>query len=207
MFFKFVPLLVSTLVCLVVARRASHEKLVTFWLLWSGCIHLFMELSYGFFPEVVTQGSQIGFLEFMAQPAGMFSFLDPHWWSGLYTQYGRYDGRYVTHDSVILMVTQAELVMAPGCFALAWMIAKRNRWRHGVQILLCTLQAYGTYVYFFDPVYRGTWSTVMTHDIFDLFTFVIGLNGLWIAVPMIMIWQSSRAIAEMAAVTARETTS
>jgi hypothetical protein len=198
MFFTFVPLLLATAFCAWFARRVPRERLITFWLLWSGFIHICMELSYGFFSEMVTHGSEVSFGQFMLQPAGMFSFLDPHWWSGLYAQYARYDGRYVTHDPVILLVTQAELVMGPGCFLLVWMIAKQNRWRHAVQPVLCTLQAYGTYVYFFEPVYRGTWNSVMTSNSFDLFTFVIALNGLWIAVPALMIWQSSRAIATMA---------
>lgn len=112
----FPPLLLTGL-CIVVALRLRRERLVTGWLLWSGMIHVFMELSYGFFSDVVTQRSDITFAEFMAQPTSAFGFLDPRWWAHIYEQYARYDGRYLDHDPMILLITHAELLMGPPCWA------------------------------------------------------------------------------------------
>lgn len=190
----FVPPLLLTALCVVLAARAPGERLVVGWLLWSGMIHIFMELSYGFFPDEVVRRSAITFSEFMVQPTSVFGFLDPHWWAHMYEQYARYDGRYLDHDPVILLITQVELLMGPACLLLVALIARRSPYRHPVQLMLCTAQIYGTYVYFFTPIYRGDWSVTMTHELFDLWTYVIFLNGLWIVIPALLIVQSLRAV-------------
>ena len=48
------PMLLLSVVAGAVAWRCRRERLVTYWLLWSGLIHLVMEASYGSFPEQVT---------------------------------------------------------------------------------------------------------------------------------------------------------
>jgi cholestenol delta-isomerase len=189
---SFVPLLLLTVGAAVLAWRLRRERLVTFWLLWSGLIHLVMEASYGLFHDVVTTASTTTFNEFMAKPASIGSWFDPRWWANIYSQYARYDARYVEHDPVILFICYSELVLGPLCFLLVYLIHRESRLRHPVQILLCTAQIYGTALYLLAPVIQGSWDRVMTHDTGELFQFVIGTNAMWIVIPGIMLTQSLR---------------
>ncbi len=190
--YRFVPLLVLTVVCVVVAYRLDKERLVIFWLLWSGLIHLLMEVSYGVFAELVTTPTQTTFTEYMLQKTSILSWFDLRWWASIYEQYAQYDGRYALQDDVNRYICYSELVMGPLCFLLVALIVRESKYRHPVQVMLCTMQIYGTLLYFLMPIVDGTWGTVMTTNLFDLIVYVIILNGIWIVVPSLLLVQSAR---------------
>ncbi len=187
------PMLLFTLAAAAFAWRMKRERLLTFWLLWSGLIHIVMESSYGLLPHVVTARATTTFTQYLFTPAPIASWFDPRWWASVYGQYARYDGRYTVADPTILFICYTELLLGPLCFLLVWMIQSGNRLRHRVQLVLCTAQFYGTVLYFVAPMIQGNWSTVMTHDTFELIVFVISLNGLWMVIPGWMIYQSFTA--------------
>jgi hypothetical protein len=153
-----------------------------------------MELSYGFFPEVVTGRSAITFSEYVMMPSDPATWFTPDYWASIYEQYARYDARYAWHDPTIVTLSRLEILMGPSCFVLVWLVLEQHAWRHPVQLVLCSIQCFGTLVYFFEPVVAGTWSEVFTSDPLELWTFVLFLNGLWIGVPIVMIYQSFRAV-------------
>lgn len=186
---NFIPWVALTVACALVARRVLRERLVVFWLLWSGVVHVAMEASYGLFPEVVRARATTTFGEFMLSGSD-WSWFDPRWWSATYGQYARYDGRYAEHDPIIVFICYTEILLGPACFLLAWMIQRRHRLRHPVQLVLCTCQIYGTVLYFAQPLFAGNWAETITDDPFELLVFVVVLNGLWIGAPLAMIAQS-----------------
>lgn len=185
-----IPMLLLTLASAALAFRLRRERLITYWLLWSGLIHLVMEASYGSFHEVVTSRSTITFTEFLFSHVPISSWIDPRWWASIYIQYARYDARYSEQDPLVIFICYTEFLLGPLCFYLVWLIHKGSAYRHRVQLILCTAQFYGTVLYFFAPVVQGSWSRVMTHDSFELWVYVIILNALWMIVPGIMIYQS-----------------
>jgi hypothetical protein len=187
-----VPMLLLTVAAGAAAWRLRRERLVSYWLLWSGLIHIVMEASYGAFHQVVTTKSTITFTEFLFTHVPISSWFDPRWWASVYTQYARYDARYSEHDPLVIFICYTEFVLGPLCFYLVYLIQTGSAYRHRVQILLCTAQFYGTVLYFFAPMLQGTWDRVMTHDPLELWAFVIILNGLWMIVPGAMIVQSLR---------------
>jgi hypothetical protein len=186
------PMLFFTIGSAAVAFRFRRERLTTFWLLWSGLIHIVMEASYGTFHYVVTSRSTTTFTEFLFSRISITSWVDPRWWASIYIQYARYDGRYFEGDPVVIFICYTEFVLGPLCFLLVYLIQKNSPYRHRVQLLLCTAQLYGTVLYFVAPVLQGTWSRVMTKDPFELAVFVFGLNALWMIVPVGLLYQSLR---------------
>lgn len=185
------PALLITIGCAVLGHRARHERLATFWLLWSGFfIHLVMELSYGRHPEVVTARATTTFTEFALSPASLGDWFDARFWARVYGQYARYDARYVGAEPTVVFICFTEAVLGPLCLLVAWLIQTGSALRHPLQLLLCTAQFYGTVLYFTHPIVSGTWSSVMTHDPFELWVFVLLLNGIWMVIPGLMIAQS-----------------
>src|SRR5579859_6265143 len=96
------PMLLLTLGAAALAWKLKRERLVTFWLLWSGLIHIVMEASYGTFHEVVTTKSTVTFTQFLFSHVGIASWFDPRWWASVYTQYARYDARYMEQDPLVI---------------------------------------------------------------------------------------------------------
>lgn len=185
------PALLITIGLAALATRAKRERLAVFWLLWSGFfIHLVMELSYGRHPEVVTGRATTTFTEFALSPAGLGEWFDARFWARIYGQYARYDARYVNAEPTVVFICFTEAVLGPLCLLVAWLVHKDHPLRHPLQLLLCTAQFYGTVLYFTAPIVAGTWSQVMTRDPFELWVFVIILNGIWMIIPGLMIWQS-----------------
>ncbi len=189
---SLIPMLLLTAASAGLAFRLRRERLISFWLLWSGLIHLFMEASYGAFSQVVQTRATTTFTEFLLSPAPLTAIVDPRWWASVYTQYARYDGRYAEHDPLVIFICYTEFILGPLCFFLVWLIQKGSPFRHRVQLVLCTAQFYGTVLYFVAPMLQGTWSRVMSHDPFEVADFVVGLNGLWMLIQGIMIVQSLR---------------
>ena len=72
-----VPMLLLTVGAAAVAVRLKRERLVTFWLLWSGLIHIVMEASFGTFHEVVTTRATTTFTQFLFSHVSPASWFDP----------------------------------------------------------------------------------------------------------------------------------
>src|SRR4051812_15205394 len=104
------PILFLTIASGFVAFRLRRDRLTTFWLLWSGIIHIVMEASYGAFHYVVTSRSTITFGEFVFSRISMTAWLDPRWWASIYVQYARYDGRYFEGDPVVIFICYTEFL-------------------------------------------------------------------------------------------------
>ncbi len=186
------PILLLIAASAALAIYLRRERLITFWLLFSGLIHLVIEASYGLFPHMVQTRATTTFTEFLLSHAPITSWIDPRWWASAYTQFARYDARYAEHDPLVIFFCYTELILGPLCFLLVWLIHRGSAYRHRVQLVLCTAQLYGCVLYFVAPVMQGTWGSVMTNDPFELWVYIIGLNALWIIVPAVMIFQSLR---------------
>ncbi|EFA79100.1 putative 3-beta-hydroxysteroid-Delta(8),Delta(7)-isomerase [Heterostelium album PN500] len=100
--YTFVPLAALTGICVLLALTVKKEKLVVFWLLWSGLIHIILEGSYGFFAHEVTEPSKVDFMVKMFEDVPMEKALDLHWYASLYSQYAKYDLRYAIADPMVV---------------------------------------------------------------------------------------------------------
>jgi hypothetical protein len=145
-----VPLVVLTLIAVVLASLAKREKLLIFWLLFSGVIHILLEGSYGVHNDEVTKEniSQVSFTEKLMEDVPLESAWDSHFYASLYTQYAQYDYRYAVSDPLVIFFCWTELVEGVLCFVLIYAVLANASWRHPLQILCSTAQFYGTILYF-----------------------------------------------------------
>ncbi|KAN0043321.1 hypothetical protein ACTA71_010969 [Dictyostelium dimigraforme] len=192
--FAFVPLAVLTALCVVFSLFVKREKLVVFWLLWSGLIHIILEGSYGFFAHEVTKASTVSFTEKMLELVPLENAWNPHWYAQLYSQYAKYDLRYAIQDPMVVFFCFMELVQGVSCFLLVACVITQARVRHALQIFLCSIQGLGTVFYFITPYIYGLWEQQISSDPFELWVYVVGLNGLWLLIPIILTIQSFIAI-------------
>jgi len=188
------PLVGVSLLSLIFALLARKEKALVYWLLMSGAIHIILEGSYGFYHKEVTTKATTTFLDRFVEDVPVESAINPHWWAALYSQYARYDGRYAESDPMVVFFCYTELVEGILCFLLVYLIQSDSKYRHPTQIVCCTAQAFGTVFYFITPIIYNNWHRVMTPDPFELWVYVIILNGLWFIIPGAMIIQSFFAI-------------
>lgn len=188
------PLVVLTLIAAVLSAFAKREKLVIFWLLFSGVVHILLEGSYGLHHTEVRTKATTTFMDKMLEDVSPEKFVDTHWWASLYGQYARYDGRYAVSDPMVIFFCWTELVEGILCFALIGLVLSGSKYRHPMQIMCSTAQFYGTIIYFIAPIIYGNWDQVMTADKFELWVYVIALNGLWMVVPGLLIIQSFVAL-------------
>ncbi|KAF2074486.1 hypothetical protein CYY_004191 [Polysphondylium violaceum] len=198
----FVPLAVLSVFCVLLASCVKKEKLIVFWLLWSGLIHIILEGSYGFFAHEVTEASKVSFTEKMLEQVPLVNAVDPHWYASLYSQYAKYDLRYAIADPMVVFFCFLELVQGAFCFILALAVIKQANCRHALQIFLSALQGLGTVFYFITPYIYGKWQEQISSDPFELWVYVVGLNGLWLLIPIILTIQSFVAITKQFAVSA-----
>ncbi|EGG18738.1 putative 3-beta-hydroxysteroid-Delta(8),Delta(7)-isomerase [Cavenderia fasciculata] len=198
--FTFLPLAVLTILCVVLSLFAKKEKLILFWLLWSGLIHIILEGSYGFFAHEVTKASEVDFMEKMFEDVPMEKAFDLHWYASLYSQYAKYDLRYAIADPMVVFFCFLELVQGAACFILALFVVQQSKYRHALQIFLSALQGLGTVFYFITPYIYGKWDELISSDPFELWVYVVGLNGLWLLIPIILTIQSFIAIGKTTAI-------
>ena len=76
----------------------------------------------------------------------------------------------------------------PMCLWLVWAIRTRHPARHVVQVCLCFGQLYGTLIYFGTAAVNG-WRAI-NPDPLHFWGLFVGLNGLWVIFPLLMLKQS-----------------
>jgi cholestenol Delta-isomerase len=192
---SFIPLVVLNVLAVIFALFSKREKVVIYWLLFSGVVHILLEGSYLRHHEEIRIRATSTFSEKMMEDVHWEKALQTQWWGSLYSQYAKYDGRYAVSDPLVVFFCWTELVEGVFCFVLAYFIQTNSPYRHPFQLLISTAQFYGTILYFLGPVIYNNWNTVMTSDPFDLYVYVVFLNGLWMLVPGLLIIQSFKAIA------------
>ncbi|KYR01684.1 putative 3-beta-hydroxysteroid-Delta(8) [Tieghemostelium lacteum] len=189
--YAFVPLAILTLFCVVASLFVKKEKLLIFWLLWSGLIHIILEGSYGFYANDVKTISKVDFMDKMFEVTQLENAWNPAWYASLYSQYAKYDKRYAIADPMVVFFCFMELVQGFCCFLLALLVIKQSTYRHALQIFLASIQGLGTVFYFITPYIYGKWAEQISSDPFELWVYVVGLNGLWFAIPLVLIVQSA----------------
>lgn len=103
------------------ARVSLIDKIIAFWYLWNGVwIHLFLDVGVGYFKRVPS----------------------------LTASYALLDKRYDLMDPTVQTAIFVELFLqAPGCLFLCYGFFTQKRWRHPLQIFVCSLHLVSYYFY------------------------------------------------------------
>jgi hypothetical protein len=74
----------------VYSWRCKHERLVTFWYIFSLFIQGVLEFNYGITHKGVREAHSTGFLEYGLKPVPASSFFTSAFYTDIYAQYAKY---------------------------------------------------------------------------------------------------------------------
>ncbi|XP_039203014.1 3-beta-hydroxysteroid-Delta(8),Delta(7)-isomerase-like isoform X2 [Crotalus tigris] len=110
--------------------------------------------------------------------------------SQLFKEYGKGDSRYMISDNFIICVeTVTFCVLTPLSLWTAVAFLSRQSHRYVLQLVVSIGQLYGDVLYFYTAYRDGFRHSEKWHPTYFWFYFVF-LNGLWIIIPSILIWDA-----------------
>ncbi|XP_039203013.1 3-beta-hydroxysteroid-Delta(8),Delta(7)-isomerase-like isoform X1 [Crotalus tigris] len=115
---------------------------------------------------------------------------DQSFLSQLWKEYGKADSRYMISDNFIICVeTVTFCVLTPLSLWTAVAFLSRQSHRYVLQLVVSIGQLYGDVLYFYTAYRDGFRHSEKWHPTYFWFYFVF-LNGLWIIIPSILIWDA-----------------
>lgn len=179
--------LVSLLVLLAglfsrsVNRKARYRgQLLLFWLIFDSLIHIFLEGPFVYLSLFGrTVDSSTGF------------------YANVWKEYSLADRRWGVADPGVVAV---ELLTVVGTGTLALYTAKlvlhQDARYHFWLCFLCICELYGDYMTFVPEWLQGS-PSLDTNDPLHLWFYLVFSNGVWVVIPMVLLWHSSAAILSM----------
>ncbi|KAL1923990.1 uncharacterized protein VTP21DRAFT_7025 [Calcarisporiella thermophila] len=160
------------------ARTAKADRWVFIWLIFDALVHLTME---AMFVWLSIGGNNVeGSTGFMAD---------------LWKEYSKADSRWAIADPTIVAIEAITAVFCgPLCLVVALCIHKKHPWRHVWQVVLVVCELYGGYMTFFPEVLSGSSALNTTNPVYK-YVYLIFFNGLWVVIPLLLLWQSAQRIA------------
>ncbi|KAJ9456183.1 putative 3-Beta-hydroxysteroid-delta(8) [Diplonema papillatum] len=105
--------------------------------------------------------------------------------------YKELDGRFRDRESCAAGITSFEFfVMVPLALAVYWGIRRGCPWRYATELVLCSVQLMGTYLFVGTEVYEGFPNVVtdfnfeFSRDQIVYFWFGFSINFIWVIVPL-----------------------
>lgn len=160
-----------------------HEAVILVWYILDAITHLTIELGYVFLALTSTANHTDNFLG--------------HIWR----EYGRADSRWARRDVNVISVEIATVIVGILCLFQIYAVATRQSWRHPLQIIICTAELYGGWMTFVPEWIDG--SPNLNGSSFELlWIYLVFMNGLWVLVPLILLWESFSKIDYVRSLTA-----
>eukprot|EP01034_Spumella_vulgaris_P030276 gene30276-37464_t len=72
-------------------------------------------------------------------------------------------------------------------------VAKRASWRHVLQVIICVAELYGGWMTFAPEWIEGS-PNLNGSDFNLLWIYLVFMNGLWVVVPALLLWDSCARI-------------
>ncbi|XP_046380856.1 emopamil-binding protein-like [Haliotis rufescens] len=151
---------------------SAIEKWVVSWLVFDAIIHFTLEG-----PFVII--SSLGTVE-----------NSTHFTALLWQEYGKADKRWLVSDPTIVSLEMLTVFLdGPLCVLLVYAILDDKHYRHFVQIVLCVCELYGGWMTFCPDWFVGS-PNLVTDNALYLWVYLVFFNGLWVVIPLAMLWQS-----------------
>ncbi|KXN69531.1 putative EBP domain protein, partial [Conidiobolus coronatus NRRL 28638] len=111
----------------------------------------------------------------------------------LWKEYAKSDSRYLTQDSLILVMESITvLIWGPLSLLTSYLIYTYNPARHLTIILVCLAHLYGCTIYYLTTLYEG--SIHCDPQAYYFWGYFIGFNAPWIIFPIGILLNSSKVI-------------
>ncbi|KAK6194898.1 hypothetical protein SNE40_000433 [Patella caerulea] len=148
------------------------EKWVLSWLVFDALTHLTLEVVFLYF-------SLTGTVE-----------KSQHFTADLWKEYGKADKRWLVSDPTIVSL-EILTVVVDGllCLVLIYAIIRNKSYRHFVQIILCVCELYGGWMTFCPEWLTGS-KNLVTDNVLYLWVYLIFFNGIWVVIPLALLYQS-----------------
>ncbi|KAJ1920756.1 ATP-binding protein [Mycoemilia scoparia] len=151
------------------------EKLTFGWFMVCGLIHIVLEGYFSFNHKTI---------------AG-----NEHILADLWREYSHSDSRYLTSDTfTVLMEGITAIFDGSMAVVAAYGIINDSPFRHVAQILCSLAQLYGNVLYL-STAYMDNFVAANPHP-FYFYGYFVFMNAIWIVIPTILVFQSSKAIYE-----------
>ncbi|RIA81186.1 Emopamil-binding protein [Glomus cerebriforme] len=169
---------ITTLIIFPLAEKkvTKFERFISIWLIWNALIHLILEGSFVILSLISTIEKSNGIL------------------AELWKEYGKADSRWLYSDPTILSVEIPTFIFCgPLALYIVYLIMINHSTRHYWQIILCVCEIYGCWITFCPEWLTGSKGLDTENLIF--FGFLL-FNGVWVIIPMILLYQSWKVITE-----------
>ena len=148
-----------------------HELVTLVWYIIDAITHLTIELAY----VVIALGDT-------AEKTDNF-------FGWLWREYGRADARWAVRDANVISLEILTVGIGILCLLQVWGVWYRSSWRHPLQIIICTAELYGGWMTFAPEWVDGS-PNLEGQDPILFWIYLVFMNGLWVVVPLILLWDS-----------------
>eukprot|EP01117_Protostelium_nocturnum_P013421 TRINITY_DN5002_c0_g1_i1.p1 TRINITY_DN5002_c0_g1~~TRINITY_DN5002_c0_g1_i1.p1 ORF type:complete len:215 (-),score=58.97 TRINITY_DN5002_c0_g1_i1:85-729(-) len=165
-------------------KEASKGDRLTFiWLAFDALIHFLLEGSFLFHSLFTSQNGKWG------------ANYSNHFTAKLWQEYAKADFRWGVGDPNIVSVELLTVLGAgPLCVLILWQIIRQDAMRHYWIVVLCTAEIYGGFMTFSPEWLTGSLNLDTSNFMFH-YVYLYFFNGLWVAIPLVLMWDSYRFIA------------
>lgn len=139
------------------------------------------------------------YLFFAIQPGGARKSSNPL--AFVWREYGRADNRWDTYldPEVMSVELPTVLLMGPGALLCLYGILNRKAWRNIAVAIVCVVELIGGW-YTFAPDWIRIWgggkTSLSTADPYLFWILLVFMNGLWVVVPAILLYDAYMRIVD-----------
>lgn len=153
------------------------EKITIVWFLIDAFTHLTIELGYVYLALGETARKSDSYLG--------------HIWR----EYGRADARWAVRDANVISIEILTVLVGVLCLFMIYGTIYRAPWRHVLQMVVCVAELYGGWMTFAPEWIEG--SPNLNGSSFELlWIYLFFMNGLWVVVPALLLWDSAARLTE-----------
>jgi hypothetical protein len=147
------------------------EQVCLVWFIIDAFTHLTIELGYVYLALTDTAEKSDSFM------------------GEIWRQYARADHRWAVRDPNVISLEILTVFVGLLCVVEIYGILKRSPWRHILQAAICVAELYGGWMTFCPEWVEG--SPNLDGSTFALlWIYLVFMNGLWVVVPAVLLWDS-----------------
>ncbi|XP_077988099.1 emopamil-binding protein-like [Glandiceps talaboti] len=173
----FLQMVIAYVIAQVVGKKLPNvEKWVLVWLFYDAIVHFTLEGPFVYLSLVGTVDKSDTYIAM------------------LWKEYGKADSRWLHSDPTVVSLEILTVgLTGPLALLLAYAVVKNKYYRHFVQITLCVCELYGGWMTFCPEWLVGSPSLDTGNPLY-LWCYLIFFNGLWVVIPIALLYQSWNAL-------------
>jgi len=115
----------------------------------------------------------------------------------LWREYARADSRWAVRDPTVISIEILTVGLGFLCLLQVFGSFFKMPWRHPLQIIICVSELYGGWMTFCPEWVEGS-PHLDGSDPILLWVYLVFMNGLWVVVPALLLWDSFARLTDIA---------